>query len=108
MRRGRANLEELYVDPRMISAVNDLVTDAHCALAERAASSWPAEQREAIEDTLERVRALMRELAQLAGYEDGTDATKLELPDRRPKPLVGMGAQHELLPGVPDAGRQSR
>ena len=60
-----------WVDPSMIVDVHDLVTDAHRALESRAASSWGAEQQKAIADTLDRIGAQMRELARLAGYEDG-------------------------------------
>lgn len=61
------------VDPRSIETVYELVGEAHRALASGAASSWDAEERKAMEDTLDRVRALMRELAHVAGHENGSD-----------------------------------
>lgn len=80
------------VDPGMIVAVNNLVTDARRALDSGAGKSWGADQRRALEDTLDRVRALMRELASLAGPEDGED-------DPRPGELALRRA--ELLAGTP-------
>lgn len=74
MNKARANVGEwAWVDPSSIGTVYDLVREAHRALESEAASSWGAEQRKAMEDTLDRVRALMRELARLAGYENGSD-----------------------------------
>ena len=65
-----SRVEWEWVDPSRIVDVHDLVTDAHRALESKAASSWGAEQRKAIADTLDRIGAQMRELARLAGYED--------------------------------------
>jgi hypothetical protein len=84
MNQGRAGgVEWELVDPSRIVDVHDLVTDAHRALKSKAASSWDAEHRKAIADTLDRVGAQMRELARLAGYEGGDDAMHAELLDRR-------------------------
>lgn len=105
-RTGRVEWE--WVDPSRITDVHDLVTDAHRALKSRAASSWGAEQRKAIADTLDRVGSQMRELARLAGYEDeGDDARHAEVVHRRAELLteVTMLDGHS---GVPDARRQSR
>lgn len=81
-RAGRVEWE--LVDPRRIVDVQDLVRDAHRALKSRPASSGGAEQRKAIADTLDRIGAQMRELARLAGCEDGSDhARHAELLRRR-------------------------
>jgi hypothetical protein len=61
------------VDPRSIETVYDLVREAQQALASGAASSWSADERKAMEHTLDRVRALMQELAHVAGYGNGSD-----------------------------------
>jgi hypothetical protein len=56
------------IDPSTIAAACDLVAEAHRALESRAASSWSAEQRKILEETLDRARALLRELARLADH----------------------------------------
>jgi len=97
-----------WLDPSRIVDVNDLVTDAHRDLESRAASSWGAEQRKAIAGTLDRVRAQMRELARLAGYEDGSDDTShAEFLHRRGELLPGV-KMLDRPPDMPDARRQSR
>jgi hypothetical protein len=85
------------VDPDTIVAVNDLVTDAFRIL-DSAATSWGAGRRSAMEDMLERVRALMRELAWLAGDRDGVDDPGHALLLRR---------RAELLAGVTSLERDS-
>ena len=72
MNNVRANAGEWeWVDSSSIEAVHDLVTEAHRALESKAASSWGAGQRKAIEETLDRAHALMRELARLADHPTG-------------------------------------
>lgn len=89
------------VDLSMIVAVNDLVTDAYRIL-DSAATAWGAERRGAMEDTLERVRALMRELAWLADNEDGRDGPgPAELLHRRAELLAGV-ARLERPPVSPE------
>lgn len=93
MNNVRANVGEWeWIDPSRIEAVCDLVTEAHRALESKAASSWGAGQRKAVEDTLDRARALMRELARLAEHSEsaelaaGSSAAALERDDRSGSP----------------------
>lgn len=97
-----------WVEPSRIVAVHDLVTDAHRALESRAASSWGAERRRAMADTLDRVRAQMRELECLAGYEHGgDDARTAELRHRRLELPPGARIL-DRPPDLPDVREQSR
>jgi hypothetical protein len=107
MNEAQANrVEWEWIDPRKVVDVQDLVTDAHRAL-ESTARSWDAEQRQAVADTLDRVRAQMQELARLVGYEDGSDAPRPAEPLHRRELPAGV-KMLARLPDLPDARGQSR
>jgi hypothetical protein len=97
-----------WADPSTIVAVHELVRDIQDALASKGTSSWSVERRKAVEDMLDRVTALMGELAQLAGYEDGGDARHVELLHRRLELLVGGRSDVTDLPALPESRTQSR
>ena len=107
--RLASSAEWEWVDPSAIVAVQDLVRDVQDALVSQATNSWSVERREAVEDMLDRLTVLMRDLARLAGYEDGGGGSRhVELLHRRLELLVGGGRDVIDLPALPDARRQSR
>ena len=97
---------EWGVEPSTLVAVYGLVRDVQEALGSKATSSWSAERRKAVEDMLDRLTALMRELAQFAGYEDGGgDARHHELLHRRLELLVAGGRALIDRPATAPAAR---
>jgi hypothetical protein len=95
-----ANSEEWeWVDPRALVAVHELVRAVQDALASKATSSWSIERRRAVEDMLDRLTAVMRDLVRLARYEDWVgDARHIELLHRRLELLVSDGRDLIDLP----------
>ena len=90
-----------WVDPSTLVAVHALVRDAQDALASKATSSWSVERRKAVEDMVDRLAALVRELSWLVCYEDGGgEARHVELLRRRLELLVAGGRDLIDLPAI--------